>query len=132
MFHQGGDHTAKGKNFPLLSTAELLSSKHGVTDRTVKNAGANAEAIDKKAIPELIEKVEQGKVSVGAASKVASLPQEEQKEIANSFPLRTKPRDLCEHECEQRNSRQRLKINIRFFHVLRLSEVLPSVALSLP
>ncbi|MGZ8954483.1 MAG: MT-A70 family methyltransferase [Methylovulum sp.] len=69
------------QNEPRQSTAEKLAEQHGVSRETVKRAGALADALDNHAVPELIQKVEQGSVSVSAAADIAELPFTEQSEI---------------------------------------------------
>jgi N6-adenosine-specific RNA methylase IME4 len=70
-----------GQNDHKLTTSEKLAEQHGVSEKTVRRSGELADALDKHAVPELINKVEQGKVSVSAAADIAELPVAEQSEI---------------------------------------------------
>ncbi len=42
-------NTSKGQNVPSVNAAEQLAQEHGVSEKTVKRAGAAADAIDNKA-----------------------------------------------------------------------------------
>lgn len=71
---ENGQHSSA--NLHGTSAAEAASLVN-VSERSVKTA----RSVVTKGAPELVEKVEQGKVSVSAAADVARLPKDEQKEV---------------------------------------------------
>lgn len=44
--NRGNQHTPKGQNVPLPSTAEALAEEHGVDAKTIKRDAAFARAVD--------------------------------------------------------------------------------------
>jgi len=68
----GGDRLARCQFDILLEDSAIpkntLAEKHGVSASTVARAGADMSAIDIKGVPELIDAVEQGRVSVSTAA----------------------------------------------------------------
>lgn len=79
---QGGDRgnqytVAKGQNDPLPTTAEAIATEHGVSEKTVKRAAAQAAQLD-QGTPELQAAVMQGKAKLRDAAEVATLPKEQQ------------------------------------------------------
>ncbi|MGQ7844874.1 hypothetical protein ACUNV4_10375 [Granulosicoccus sp. 3-233] len=65
---------AKGQNDPLANTAKTIASDHGTSEKTVKRAGKQAEAIDTKASPALKEAVRNHDVPVSLGAKIGSFP----------------------------------------------------------
>jgi len=100
----GGDR-ASGKNYHL-KTSEVIGQEFGVSEKTVRNAGEKAAAID-HAAPELIEKVQQGEVSVSAAAIASTLPEEAQMEIVSDIDDGVKPTEaIKKHVHVAQNSGQ--------------------------
>jgi DNA N-6-adenine-methyltransferase Dam len=105
-----GDNQHTGAaNLPLLGeiakpliTQSAAAGMLNVSERTVRAA----KEVRNSAIPELVEKVERGEVSVSAAALVAKLPDEEQREIAEAGPAAVKEvaRDIRENGIVNRTS----------------------------
>lgn len=90
---QGGDgsnqHKSKRETVSSLRTAEKLGEEYGVSDRTIKNDAAFADAID--AIDEVAPEVKatilsgKSKATRKEVQQVAALPKEERKEAAQAL-----------------------------------------------
>lgn len=74
----GGDRVSEqSANLQSGTSRAQAAEMLNVSERTVNSA----KKIEQQGAPELVEKVEQGAVSVSAAADVAQLPKEEQKEV---------------------------------------------------
>ncbi len=84
---QGGDrgnqHLAKPQN-DGLPTSQVIADEHGTSKATVERAGKQAEAIDTKAVPELKEAVRNHKLPVSDAAFLATLPEDQQRQVVES------------------------------------------------
>lgn len=76
-------------------TSNTLAGEHGVSSRTVKRAGAAAEAIDTQGSPELVDAVTQGDIPVAAVAAIAELPEDEQAEVLDEIESGVKPTEAA-------------------------------------
>lgn len=80
----------KSANLPTSKTQTQAAEMLNVADRTVRTA----KQVIKNAIPELRDMVDQGEVSVNAASQVSKLPEPEQRKAIFMFRRDAEPRPL--------------------------------------
>jgi len=86
-----GDNQHGGsENFPTLTLAEAAQKAGFGNERTARDA---TKAID-EGIPELVEKVDSGDVSVSAAAKISALEEEVQHEIIEEISEGAKPAEV--------------------------------------
>jgi phage N-6-adenine-methyltransferase len=85
---QGGtganQYEQTGKTFQSAPTAERLAAEHGVTDRTVRNAGQFAEAVERLGIG---TEVTRGEIDATQRDIV---------QVAKSLPVEAKPEEIAE------------------------------------
>ena len=76
----------EGQQIKGRRNRELIAEKMGIKERNV----AKGIKINKVAVPELKEAIEEGKININIAEKVASLPEEEQRELIQDTSAKEK------------------------------------------
>ena len=85
---QEGRQPANSENFP--SKSEAAKTAGFGNERTARDATK----VVNNGTPELVEKMDSGEVSVSAAAKIASMPDEEQEEIIEEIDSGAKPSEV--------------------------------------
>lgn len=98
--HGGNRHFDQAAHVPLETQASA-AEKMDVSERLVREAAA----VHARGVPELIEAMDAGAVSVGAALDVSELPSDEQEEVVAAGP-----EAVVEKAREHREEKQRQKI----------------------
>lgn len=113
--HRPEDNPANLQSSTRAEAAKMLN----ISERTVNTA----KKVEKNGIPELIEKVEQGAVSVSAAATVSALDPKEQKEIINEINLGDKPTESIKKHIEAKNEGHSTAMQFSTVAISQLSRI---------